>query len=93
MKKYALAVALSFLITTNALAATITITVPNGVLSRVLDAFAATYNWNSSMGVTKAEFARIKLIEHIKTVVSDYEVNQSVSAITSSYVTVDLGAQ
>lgn len=92
MKKFALTLLMLSLITT-AHAATITITVPNAVLSRVLDAFAVTYNWNSSMGVTKAEFARIKLIEHIKTVVSDYEVNQSVSAVTSSYVTVDLGAQ
>lgn len=52
--------------------ADITITVPNAVLSRVLDAIAATKGYKPSDG-TKAQFARNHIAAYIKDIVKSYE--------------------
>jgi hypothetical protein len=49
--------------------AVISLTIPSAWDNRVLDAFANVYGWNASLGVSKAQFAKQKLIDHIKDVV------------------------
>lgn len=58
--------------------ATVTITIPDPVLDRVLDAFAATYNWDGQG--TKAAFARQKVAEYVKQVVKGYEAQRDSEA-------------
>jgi hypothetical protein len=53
--------------------ASISITIPDAVLSRVLDAFAARYGWESAGGQTKAQFAKSRVIEFIRDVVRAHE--------------------
>lgn len=48
--------------------ARITITIPDDVVSEVLDAFADKYGWNAGMGITKANFARQKVADYIKAI-------------------------
>jgi hypothetical protein len=48
--------------------ATITITIPDNVVSEVLDAFANKYGWNAQMGINKANFARKKVADYIKAI-------------------------
>jgi hypothetical protein len=57
--------------------AQISITVPDGVLPRVRDAFAAVYGWTAELGITKAEFARRQIARYAKDVVRDYEASQA----------------
>lgn len=57
--------------------ATITITVPDAVAPRVLDAVAATYGWDANMGLTKAQFAKKWLQGQLQTTVKNYETGQA----------------
>lgn len=60
--------------------AAITITIPDAVLPRVLDAFAAHYGWTGGGGQTKAQFARQKLQDHVVAVVRAYEAGGAAEA-------------
>lgn len=57
------------------MATVITITIPDAAAGRIVDAFAAEFNWNSGMGVTKAQFAKQQIIEFAKQVTRNYEGN------------------
>lgn len=70
-------------------AATITVTVPNAVLTRVLDAFANKYGYKAAGGQTKAEFARDRVIDFIKQTVKTSEDD----TFNNSFTDVDLGVQ
>lgn len=48
--------------------ATITINIPDNVVSDVINAFAEKFNWNSSMGITKAQFAKQQVALFVKNV-------------------------
>jgi hypothetical protein len=54
--------------------ANITITIPDAVVNRVLDAVASRYNWTADLG-TKAQFAKAVLIRLLKDSVKQYESN------------------
>lgn len=56
--------------------AQITLTIPDALLARVLDAFATTYGYTPGNG-TKAQFARQQLATHIRGVVRSYEVQRA----------------
>lgn len=61
--------------------ATITINIPDAVLQRVLDGYAHTHGYQPTLEngttETKAQFARRKIIEHIKSSVRKAEVEQA----------------
>jgi hypothetical protein len=57
--------------------AQITITIPDNVVSEVLDAFADKYGWTPEMGITKANFARKKVADYIKATYIEYKDSQS----------------
>jgi len=62
--------------------ADITITIPNGVLSRVVDAVAKEYNYRPG-SETKGEFAKRQLIEFLKRTVKDAERSTAISSAVS----------
>ena len=46
---------------------TITVTTPSGVtIASVLDVLATGWEWNSDMGLTKAQFVRKKIAEFLR---------------------------
>lgn len=53
--------------------ATITITIPDAQVTRVLDGFCAAYGWDAEFGVPKAAFAKQKVAEHVRSIVLGYE--------------------
>lgn len=53
--------------------ATMTVTVPDAALPRILDAFAAVYRWDPESGLTKAEFARRQVAEFVRRTVIENE--------------------
>jgi hypothetical protein len=57
--------------------ATISITVPDPVVQRVLDAVAATYGYDPDTDGTKAQFARAQVAAVVKNVVVSYEAQQA----------------
>lgn len=59
--------------------AQIAITIPDAVLPRVLDAFAAR-GFDPAGGLTKAQYAKQQVIAHIRNVVRAYETEQAVRA-------------
>jgi hypothetical protein len=70
--------------------ADITITVPNAVLSRVLDAIAARNGYIAAVHGTKAQFAKSLIIAWIKREVKGYEAGlASESAINTANASVD----
>jgi len=52
--------------------AQIIITVPDNVVSDVLDAFADKYGWTAEMG-TKGEFGRAKVADYVKATYVEYK--------------------
>lgn len=60
--------------------AQIIIEIPDAALPRIRDAFAAEFNWNAELGVTKAAFAKAQVADYVKQVVRNYEANQAASA-------------
>ena len=52
--------------------ATISITIPDAVVSDVLDAFANTFGWTVDLGLTKAQFAKQITAKYIKSVYISY---------------------
>lgn len=53
--------------------ATITLTIPDPVLNRVLDAIASSKGYGPGSGQTKAQFARSVIAAYIKSIVVEYE--------------------
>jgi hypothetical protein len=48
--------------------ANINITIPDAVISEVVDAFANKFGWTSETGMTKNQFAKSKVAEYIKSI-------------------------
>lgn len=48
--------------------AQINITIPDGHISEVVDAFATKFGWTSEMGVSKNQFAKAKVAEYVKAI-------------------------
>jgi hypothetical protein len=48
--------------------AQITITIPDNVISDVVDAFATKFGWTTDLGITKANFAKKKVADYIKAI-------------------------
>lgn len=76
------------LITVNCYSATITITIPNAQLNRILDAFARKFNYKTG-SETKNDFARRMIVNFIVNVVHDVELND----LVATQQDVDLGPQ
>lgn len=63
--------------------AQITITVPDAALPRVLAAFATAYGYQATLPdgtanpQTQAQFAKQKLADHVKAVVTTHEANKA----------------
>lgn len=64
--------------------AQITITIPDLVASRVLDAMAARYNWTSDSGLTKAQFAKKVIMDLLKETVKMHEGNVAAKVATDT---------
>lgn len=70
--------------------ASITVTVPDAVAPRVLDAVAATHGWDANTGITKAQFAKKWLADQLKDTVRNYEIGQAqATARATAEATVD----
>ncbi len=71
--------------------ANVTITIPDAVVDRVLDAIAGTYGYNPLLDGTKAQFGKKQLANFAKRTVRDYEAvrdsnlsyNQAIAAVES----------
>lgn len=55
--------------------ASISITVPDAQVNRVLDAFAGTFDYNADTDGTKAQFARAQVAKFAKDIVKSYEAH------------------
>jgi len=70
--------------------AQITITIPDAILPRVINGFARRYNYSpiledgSSNPETKAQFAKRKLIEFIKSAVREAEIQDATNAAATT---------
>ena len=60
--------------------ASITVTVPDPILNRVLDALAAKWNYNPAIDGTKAAFAKKSVANYLKATVKDYEATLAAEA-------------
>jgi len=63
--------------------ATLTITIPDAVAPRVLDAFANNFNYDPVKDGTKAAFFKAKVVQLIRGVVVSYEAQVASSAAAS----------
>lgn len=52
---------------------TLSITIPDAVAARVIDAIAATKGYDPASGQTKAQFAKAHLLRYLKDIVIAYE--------------------
>jgi hypothetical protein len=57
-----------------------TITIPDEVATRVLNKFAAYYNYTGAQGETKQQFAKRKIIEFVKDAVKKQEIFEAEDA-------------
>lgn len=48
--------------------AQVVINIPDDKVNNILDAFADQFGWNAELGITKASFAKNKIINYIKDV-------------------------
>lgn len=53
--------------------ASITITIPDAVVGRVLDAIAVRYSWSTETGLTKTQFAKRIIVNLLKETVKMHE--------------------
>ena len=70
--------------------AQITINIPDSAINDVKDAFAALYGWSADSGLTKAQFAKAKVSEYVKTVLKEYKAQQAADGARQSIDTVDI---
>lgn len=66
--------------------AAITLTIPDNVVNRVLDAIAANNNYQNG-GETKTQFAKRKMIDYLKDNVKNYEATTAVNLARKTAVT------
>ena len=66
--------------------AQITIDIPVGAVSRVLDAIASEYNYNAATDGTKAVFAKKQVVEFLKRTVKEAEGSAAAKAAQSTVV-------
>lgn len=69
--------------------ATITLTIPNGVTNRVLDAISTKYGYtgflaNGTTPQTKAEFVKAWIVRQIMTAVKEQEANTAAATAASN---------
>jgi hypothetical protein len=64
--------------------ATMTINLPDAHANRIIDAFAVQYGWSAGLGVTKAQFAKSKVIEFIKDTVKHAEQDTCINTYRAS---------
>lgn len=64
--------------------AQINLTIPDTAINRILDGFANEYGWTSDLGVTKAQFAKARIIDFIKHVVKTNEGRTQSQAIQNT---------
>lgn len=64
--------------------ASITLTIPDPILNRVLDALAAKWGYNPAGGQTKAQFAKSALAAYVKATVKQYEAEVAAKAAFDS---------
>lgn len=60
--------------------ATITLTIPDSIVNRVLDAVAASKGYGPGGGQTKAQFAKSVIATYLKSIVVDYEAKRDADA-------------
>lgn len=74
--------------------ATISITVPDAVVPRVLDAMADTYTYDPATDGTKAQFAKKQIAAHVKSIVVAYETriaSEEAAATAQAAVIAEMG--
>lgn len=54
--------------------ATITFNIPDDQVTRVTEAFATRFGWNTDLGVTKVQFAKQQLVQFARDVVQTHEL-------------------
>lgn len=69
--------------------AQIILDIPDNKVNDILDAFATQYGWNVGMGVTKAIFAKTKVIEYVKGV---YKTQLGITLNQQSHTTIQQSA-
>jgi hypothetical protein len=60
--------------------ASVNLTIPDAVVQRVLDAYAATHGYTGVNGQTKAQFLKASLIAELQRTVQSYEGNVAATA-------------
>lgn len=74
--------------------AQITINIPDDKISRVLEAYAAYYNWSADSGLTKAQFTKQQVVKQIKQIVKNVEgdtaANQHRFAVESDVESINI---
>ena len=55
------------------------ITIPDDKIEQIQDAFCETFNWDGEG--TKTQFAKEKIIEFIRSIYEQHQVNQATKAI------------
>ena len=60
--------------------ATITITIDDADLARVVDAYATAYGWTVESGLTKGQFTKAGIVGQLKALVRRIEHDQAVLA-------------
>lgn len=66
--------------------ASITISVPDAQVQRVLDAFCATFGYNPATDGTKAAFTKKQMAQYAKEVTLAYEVNLAAVEAQKAYL-------
>lgn len=72
--------------------ATVSITIPDAQVARVVNAMCDAYGYVAGQGITKAEFARQSLVRHVKNIVVGQEQATADAAALAAVVppTVDI---
>lgn len=65
--------------------ATISITIPDAQLQRVIDAVCGTYNYDPNSGLTQAQFAKQQLSLWLKSTVRNWESNAAINNFKTTY--------
>lgn len=66
--------------------ANLTVTIPDTVAQRALDAVCSTYGYDSATDGTKLQFAKSVVADFVKDVVRAYEANQAAEACRAAAI-------